>query len=119
MGERTQSSESRKATRRIEGERFQLSPDELAGLVSALNRDRIANIAGAYYTDLRDGVQAFIEVKTAKGRVCSWLDNYFEPGAHTFAYCNDVLWPIVFSTRSASSGRGFDRQDEYLRVFGR
>jgi hypothetical protein len=58
---------------------FRLSQGELAGLVSAINRDRIARIAGLYTTGTADGTQGFIELKTTKGRVYTWLDNYFEP----------------------------------------
>ncbi len=88
-------------------------------MISAINRDRIARIAGLYSTRLADGTQGFVELKTRKGRVYAWLDNYFEPVANTFSYCNDVLWPIALSSRADRTSRRFDRQEEYLRVFGR
>ena len=92
-----------------------LTEAEVAGLLAALNEDRVDSIKGFYAAGVFDGSQGFLEIATDSGRRFSWLDNYFRPVANTFDFCNRVIWPKVGSGRI--EGTGIDRQAEYFRVF--
>jgi len=92
-----------------------LTDEELEGFLVALNLDRVSEIKGLYSAGLHDGTQGFIEINTSKGRRHAWLDNYFEPVAHTYRYCNRVIWPKIIGARIVS--KEVDRQDEYERIF--
>jgi hypothetical protein len=92
-----------------------LTPEEMSGLFQALNRDKIALIDGLYSTELNDGAQGFIEIKTSGGRRYCWMDNHFDPVENIFGFCNRVIWPKIEGARTEK--RGIGRQEEYDRVF--
>ncbi len=92
-----------------------ISQEEMTGLMEALNKDKITQLAGLYATDLADGTQGFVEIKMTRGSRHTWMSNSFEMVPHTFAYCNRVIWPKV---AAAKPGRkNINPQAEYYRVF--
>ncbi len=94
---------------------FTLMEDDLAGLIGALNADRIDQIKGSYSTKFWDGVQGFIEIKTSEGRRYCRLSNHFAPLTNTFHFCNSVILPKI--ARAHISENGINRFTEYDRVF--
>jgi hypothetical protein len=97
---------------------IQLSSAKLDGLLTAMRQDQLHRIKGQYSSGLADGSQGFVEAATSGGRVYSCLDNYFEPVAHTYQFCNEEIWPQVRrdAPQSLSQPR-YDLQEEYHRVF--
>jgi hypothetical protein len=97
---------------------FRLSAPQLDSLIRAIQQDQLGSIQGMYSSGAVDGTQGFVELVTSAGRVHSWLDNYFVPVSHTFAFCNQHVWPDVMRRHSAFPIRPhFDLQKEYSRVF--
>jgi hypothetical protein len=97
---------------------LRLSGQLLDLLVRAIQQDRMGRIKGMYSSGVADGTQGFVELVTSEGRVYCWLDNYFVPVSHTYAFCNQHVWPDVMRRRSAFRiQRHFNLQEEYSRVF--
>jgi len=97
---------------------IQLSSAELDGLLAAMRQDGLHRVKGEYSSGVDDGVQGFVEVVTSEGRVYAWLDNYFDPVAHTYHFCNAQIWPQVRKSISHSRSESrHDLQEEYRRVF--
>lgn len=95
-----------------------LSHQQLTLLVRAIQQDRLRHIKGMYSSGADDGTQGFVELVTSRGRVYSWLDNYFEPASHVFEFCNQHIWPEVSRRAPAYRlQRNFNFQEEYYRVF--
>lgn len=96
---------------------IRLPPRQLALLVRAIQQDQLHRIRGMYSSGIADGTQGFVELVTSAGKVNSWLDNYFVPVAHLYAFCNEQIWPQVSPRLSLIRGRKYDSQEEYNRVF--
>lgn len=95
--------------------KIEVSEAELAELFDALNKDQVSKIAGGYSTGWADGAQGFIEIQTVKGRRYAWLDNYFDPVANTYAFCNRIILPKV--AKAKVEAKNVNPQEEYKRVF--
>jgi len=97
---------------------LRLSGQQLDLLIRAIQQDQIGRIKGMYSSGAADGTQGFVELVTSSGRVYCWLDNYFVPVSHTYAFCNQHVWPDVVRRRSLFRiQRHFNLQEEYSRVF--
>lgn len=97
---------------------LRLSASQWDALLIALRRDGINRLKASYRADVADGAQRFVELVTSAGRVHTWLDNYFEPVAHTYRFCNAEIWPEVqHRILRHSFGKRHDLQEEYYRVF--
>jgi hypothetical protein len=97
---------------------LRLSDSQLDRMISAMQRDELHRVLGIYSTDLADGTQGFVEVVTSAGQIYSWLDNYFEPVANTYRFCNAEIWPgIQRSLAASTSQKRKGLQEEYHRIF--
>lgn len=97
---------------------FRLSAPQFDSLIRAMQQDQLGSIKGMYSSGALDGTQGFVELVTSAGRVYSWLDNYFVPVSHTYAFCNQHVWPDVMRRRFAfPTRRHTNLQEEYARVF--
>lgn len=99
-----------------------LSHQQLALLLVAIQQDRLRHIKGMYSSGFSDGTQGFVELVTSRGRVYSWLDNYFEPVSNLFAFCNQHIWPGVARRVPAYRSRpqrNLNLQEECDRIFNK
>src|SRR4051794_30313060 len=85
---------------------FKLSAEELNSLIRAIQHDQLGQIKGMYSSGVADGTQGFVELVTSAGRVSCWLDNYFLPVSHLYAFCNRYVWPDVMRRRAAFRVQG-------------
>lgn len=95
-----------------------LSASTMDGLYQAIKKDRPEDWQASYSSDLNDGAQGFAELQTTAGTTRCWLNNYFVPVGHLYAFCNQEVWPVVKATKPPPKlKKNYDLQAEYYRVF--
>jgi hypothetical protein len=102
------------------GAKIPISLDAAAfdALLRAIQLDKAHQLHAIYTSELNDGCQAFIELRSTNGCTRSWLDNYFRPVRNLYAWANQHVFPKITSMQpSPKLRKNYDLQEEYHRVF--